>query len=54
MIGGGSYEGTDFSAGSQTPEEVTSPTTLDATAGGEAGGGAENGGQGSDNGNAGS
>jgi hypothetical protein len=45
--GGSSYEGSDVSTGSQTPEGVTSPA-----AGG--GGGADNGGQGSDNGNAGS
>jgi hypothetical protein len=52
MTGGGSYEGSDVSTGSQTPEGVTTPSP-DVFDSGVAGG-TNNGGEGSDNGNAGS
>jgi hypothetical protein len=48
--GGSSYQGSDIATGSQTPEGVTTPDVFeDGTAGGT-----DNGGEGSDNGNAGS
>jgi hypothetical protein len=51
MIGGmGSYEGSDIATGSQTPEGVTTQTDIyDSSVAGT-----DNGGEGEDNGNAGS
>ncbi|HEU4902792.1 MAG TPA: hypothetical protein VFT06_08365 [Flavisolibacter sp.] len=50
--GGSSYEGSDIATGSQTPEGITTPTT-DVFDSGIAGG-STNGGESTDNGNAGS
>ena len=52
VSGGQQYEGSDISTGSQTPEGVTSPDTIEGS--GEMETGTDNGGEATDNGNAGS